>query len=112
MTKQFDLDLTPYFDDFISYYRKAEILQDKCVQGNDAYDVVGVNDDLMTHVYIYDVVNRQFADINIMVQDVYFGTKTPKIGQALEKNGRDYMNTLLKFDAKRHIWGRKEYMYA
>ena len=112
MTNKFDLELTPYFDDFISYYRKAEILQEQCVLGNAAYTEVGVNDDLMEQVYIYDVVNRQFADINNMVQDVYFGTKTPKINQAIEKNGREYMDILMKFDAKRHVWTRKEYMYA
>ncbi len=106
------VELTPYFDDFISYYRKAEILQDQCVLGNDAYDEVGVDDDLMTQVYIYDVVNRQFADINNMVQDTFYGTKTPKIGQALEKNGKEYMDTLLKFDQKRNVWTRKEYLYA
>ena len=64
MNNKLDLELTPYFDDFIAYYRKAEILQDKCVLGNAAYTSVGVDDDLMTQVYIYDVVNRQFADIN------------------------------------------------
>jgi len=113
MTNKSELvELTPYFDDFISYYRKAEMLQDKCVLGNAAYTEVGVNDDLMTQVYIYDVVNRQFADINNMVQDVWNGTKTPKIDQALRKNGDTYLNTLYEFSQKRDIWTRKEYMYA
>ena len=113
MTNKSDLiELTPYFDDFISYYRKAEILQEQCVLGNAAYTEVGVNDDLMTQVYIYDVVNRQFADINNMVQDVWFGTKTPKVEQAIRKNGETYLNILDDFNEKRHVWTRKEYMYA
>ena len=112
MTNKFGLELTPYFDDFIAYYRKAEILQDKCVLGDAAYTDVGVDDDLMTQVYIYDVVNRQFADINNMVQDVWNGSKTPKLGQALRKNGDSYMDILKKFDTKRNVWTRREYMYA
>ena len=71
MTNKLGLTLTPYFDDFISYYRKAEILQDKCVLGNAAYTEVGGEDDLMTQVNIYDVVNRLISDINNGVQDVW-----------------------------------------
>ena len=112
MTIKEQLVLTPYFDDFIDYYKKAEILQDNCVLGNAAYDSVGVNDDLMTQVYIYDVVNRQFADINNVVQDVWNGTKTPKIGQALRKNGDGFEEVLAAFESKRNVWTRLEYMYA
>ena len=112
MNNKFDLELTPYFDDFIAYYRKAEILQDKCVLGDAAYTDVGVDDDLMTQVYIYDVVNRQFADINNVVQDVWNGTKTPKVEQAIRKNGDTFLNVLAEFSEKRHVWTRLEYMYA
>ena len=112
MTNKLGLTLTPYFDDFVSYYRKAEILQDQCVLGNAAYTDVGVDDDLMTQVYIYDVVNRQFADINNVVQDVWNGTKTPKIEQAIRKNGDTYLNTLDEFNEKRHVWTRLEYMLS
>ena len=93
MTIKEQLVLTPYFDDFIDYYKKAEILQDNCVLGDASYTDVGVDDDLMTQVYIYDVVNRQFADINNVVQDVWNGSNTPKIAQALRKNGPTYANT-------------------
>ena len=112
MNNKFDLELTPYFDDFVAYYRKAEILQNKCVLGNAAYTDVGIEDDLMEQVYIYDVVNRQFADINNVVQDVWNGTKTPKVEQAIRKNGDTYLNTLDEFNEKRHVWTRLEYMYA
>ena len=112
MNNKLELELTPYFLDFLEYYRKAEILQDKCVLGNAAYTDVGVEDDLMTQVYIYDVVNRQFADINNVVQDVWNGTKTPKIEQAIRKNGDTYLNTLDEFNEKKFIWTRLEYMYA
>lgn len=112
MTNKLGLTLTPFFDDFIAYYRKAEILQNQCVLGNAAYTDVGVDDDLMTQVYIYDVVNRQFADINNVVQDVWNGSNTPKIAQALRKNGDTYANILSEFSAKRNVWTRLEYMYA
>ena len=112
MNNPLDLELTAYFEDFINYYKKAEILQDQCVLGNAAYDKVGVNDDLMTQVYIYDVVNRQFADINNVVQDVWNGSKTSKVGQAIRKNGDTYYSVLAEFSAKRNVWTRLEYMYA
>ena len=112
MTNKLDLKLTPYFDDFVAYYRKAERLQDQCVLGDAAYTDVGVDDDLMTQVYIYDVVNRQFADINNVVQDVWNGSKTTKVEQAIRKNGDAYYSVLAEFSAKRNIWTRLEYMYA
>tara|TARA_B100001250_G_scaffold55688_2_gene43043 strand:- start:701 stop:1786 length:1086 start_codon:yes stop_codon:yes gene_type:complete len=105
------VELTPYFDDFVNYYKKAEILQNQCVLGN-ASPVGLVNDDLMEQVHIYDVVNRQYADINNMVQDTWNGSNTPKIGQAIRKNGEDYRLVLERFDQVRSIWTRKEYLYA
>ena len=112
MNNKFGLELTPYFDDFIAYYRKAEILQDKCVLGNAAYTDVGIEDNLMEQVYIYDVVNRQFADINNVVQDVWNGSKTSKVEQAIRKNGDTYYSILAEFSTKRNVWTRLEYMYA
>ena len=112
MNNPLDLELTPHFEDFINYYKKAEILQDKCVLGDAAYTAVGVDDNLMTQVYIYDVVNRQFADINNVVQDVWNGTHTSKIAQAIRKNGDSYRSILAAFSAKRGVWTRVEYMYA
>ena len=112
MNNPLDLKLTPHFEDFINYYKKAEILQDKCVLGDASYTEVGVDDNLMTQVYIYDVVNRQFADINNVVQDVWNGSKTSKVAQAIRKNGDEYYSVLAEFSEKRHVWTRLEYMYA
>jgi hypothetical protein len=68
---------TPYFDDFLTYYDKATVLQNFCNLGGQSY-LGQVNDDLMEQVHIYDTVERRYAGFSNMLQDLWHGTNTPK----------------------------------
>ena len=73
------LEPTPYFEEFKRYYYKAKLLQDEANLGGKPYDqVLGVNDDLMQSVTIYDTVERKHAGFSNMLQDLWHGTKAPK----------------------------------
>lgn len=68
---------TPYFWDFLDYYKKAKVLQDECNLGGKPY-LGMVGDDLMEQVTIYDTVERRYAGFSNMLQDLWLGTKNPK----------------------------------
>ena len=70
-------NITPYFDDYIEYFRKAKILEERVkLGGEEPTGLVG--DELMEKVAIYDVTDRQHAGINDMIQDLWFNHKVPK----------------------------------
>lgn len=71
------IQTTPYFDDFLTYYDKATILQNRCNLGGKSY-LGQVGDDLMEQVHIYDTVERRYAGFSNMLQDLWHGTSTPK----------------------------------
>lgn len=68
---------TPYFWDFLDYYKKAKVLQDECNLGGKPY-IGMVGDDLMEQVTIYDTVERRYAGFSNMLQDLWLGAKNPK----------------------------------
>lgn len=97
---------TPYFDDFLTYYDKAKILQDECNLGGKAYYGM-VGDDLMEQVTIYDTVERRYAGFSNMLQDLWLGTKNPKYfkqhyGQQRRAN---------QYDHNHEIWTMHEWIY-
>jgi hypothetical protein len=66
---------TKFFDDFVEYYQKALVLQDKNL-GNCPKDWTA-NDPLMDNVTIYDTVHRHEAGFNKALADVH-GTRRRK----------------------------------
>jgi hypothetical protein len=75
---------TAYFDDFLSYYRKAERLQEMNLASLTGRDVATqqVGDPLMDYVTIYDCVERRYAGFSNALQQIWFGSKDPKQWQA------------------------------
>ncbi len=65
---------TEFFNDFVEYYNKAEILQEKNLKlvppTFQAYDP------LMDNITIYDTVNRRFAGFSKVLEDLH-GTRDP-----------------------------------
>jgi hypothetical protein len=66
-----------YYDDFLTYYDKAKVLQNECNLGGKPY-IGMVGDDLMEQVTIYDTVERRYAGFSNMLQDVWLGSSNPK----------------------------------
>jgi hypothetical protein len=64
---------TKYYDEFIRYYNLAKTQQEECNLGVLKHSESTVQDDLMKHVELYDVVERKFAGFSQIVNDVFYG---------------------------------------
>lgn len=77
---------TPYYFDFIEYYRKALELQRR----NLGLSFTPVNDDLMNAVSIYDTVNRRYAGFSKVLEDLHYGPEPIKYRQARSKKAYNF----------------------
>ena len=64
---------TKYYDDFLTYFEKAKLQQERCNLGVVPHSESGVGDALMENVELYDVVERKFAGFSQIVNDVFYG---------------------------------------
>ena len=71
---------TQFFNDFVDYYRKAKILQDKNLGIS---QISSVNDPLMDNITIYDTVNRRHAGFSKILEDIH-GVRVRKDLQRIE----------------------------
>lgn len=67
------IELTPYYPEFIRYFKLAEDQMVKCNLGSVPYLKSSMGDDLMENVELYDVVERKFAGFSQIVNDVFYG---------------------------------------
>lgn len=58
---------TEFYNDFLEYYRKAKLLQDKNLLLHDT----PTNDPLMDNITIYDTVNRKYAGFSKVLEDIH-----------------------------------------
>jgi hypothetical protein len=80
---------TEFYDDFVEYYRKAKILEDKnLVQGATAL----VNDPLMDSITIYDTVHRRQAGFSKILEDIH--------GKRVRKDLQKLMDCTEMFSSK------------
>ena len=101
------IETTPYFDDFLTYYDKATILQQRCNLGGQSY-LGQVNDDLMEQVHIYDTVERRYAGFSNMLQDLRLGTTTPKFYK-MDGMRRE---VCLRADGLINMWTMEDWIYV
>lgn len=66
---------TEYFDEFIRYYGMAKTQQEECNLGTIPHAESSVDDDLMKHVHLYDVVERKYAGFSQILWDLMHGEK-------------------------------------
>lgn len=64
---------TPYYDEFIRYYKMAKTQQEECNLGLIPHEQSSIEDELMKHVHLYDVVERAYAGFSQIIQDVFYG---------------------------------------
>lgn len=98
---------TPYFDDFLTYYAKAKVLQDQCNLSIRPY-IGAVGDDLMEQVHIYDTVERRYAGFSNMLQDMWLGHETPKYF----KQSKERQQISKSFDGYRNKWKMEDWIYV
>jgi len=90
---------TRYFDDFLLYYKKAEILEKRnfSILPPDTK----CDDPLMDHITIYDTIHRKYAGFSNMLQQVWYGSSNPKVHQRVPE-----------FDELKHKWDRTTWLYV
>jgi hypothetical protein len=91
------------------YYPRAKYLQLNCNWGELDYRhpevVKHVNDDLMTYIDIYDCYSRNAAGFSNVLQDLKFGSKTPKWRwQDQERRNLNALNDDLHWDLKTWLY--------
>ena len=73
------IETTRYYDEYIRYFNLAKDQQEKCnvslkpPYGMTPHAESDMNDDLLHHVELYDVVERKYAGFSQIVNDVFYG---------------------------------------
>jgi hypothetical protein len=67
------LKTTKYYDEYIRYYGMAKTQQEECNLGLRKHIDCSIEDDLMKHVELYDVVNRRYAGFSQACHDIFYG---------------------------------------
>lgn len=73
------ISTTEYYDEYIRYFYLAKDQQEKCnVSLKPPYGMIphaesDMNDDLLHHVELYDVVERKYAGFSQIVNDCFYG---------------------------------------
>lgn len=73
------IETTKYYDEYIRYFNLALDQQKKCnVSAEPPYGMLShaesdMNDDLLHHVELYDVVERKYAGFSQIVNDCFYG---------------------------------------
>jgi hypothetical protein len=74
-----NIETTKYYDEYIRYYNLALDQQNKCnVSDTAPYGMLShaesdMNDELLHHVELYDVVERKYAGFSQIVNDAFYG---------------------------------------
>lgn len=68
-----NIELTEYYPEYLRYFTLASKQQDLCNLGTTKYKHSNVDDDLMHHVHLYDVVERKYAGFSQVLNDAFYG---------------------------------------
>lgn len=67
------IQTTKYYDEFLRYFDMAKTQQRECNLGSIKHEDSSVNDNLMKHVELYDVVERKYAGFSQILHDAVSG---------------------------------------
>jgi hypothetical protein len=67
------IETTKYYDEYLRYFALATKQQELCNFGITLHTESDVDDDLMHHVELYDVVERKYAGFSQVVNDAFYG---------------------------------------
>lgn len=101
------IQVNRYYDDFLTYYDKAKVLQNECNLGGKPY-VGMVGDDLMEQVTIYDTVERRYAGFSNMLQDLWLGSANPKFF----KQPAWMQERTMSYDGQHEKWNDYTWLYV
>ena len=67
------IETTEHYDEYLRYFQLATKQQELCNLGTTSYTESNVDDDLMHHVELYDVVERKYAGFSQIINDAFYG---------------------------------------
>lgn len=105
---------TKYYDEFLRYFQMAKTQQEECNLGRIKHADSSVNDDLMKHVELYDVVERKYAGFSQIVNDCFYGFTEAhpywnKMKEGLMTKQRETVSK--NWTGKQSVFGLKEWLY-
>lgn len=68
-----NIETTKYYDEYLRYFALATKQQELCNFGIVPHAESNLDDDLMHHVELYDVVERKYAGFSQIVNDAFYG---------------------------------------
>lgn len=108
------IQTTKYYDEFLRYFDLALKQQELSNLGIVPHAESGMQDDLMEHIELYDVVERKYAGFSQIINDAFYGwsedhpyweqMKAGKITWQREKVAKDWTG-------KREVFGLEEWLY-
>jgi hypothetical protein len=108
------IQTTKYYEEFLRYFDLATRQQASSNLGLVPHEQSGVNDDLMEHIYLYDVVERKFAGFSQIVNDIFYGwTPDHPYWEAMQKGQVTWQREQVakNWTGKQNIFDLEEWLY-
>lgn len=109
-----EIKTTKYYDEFIRYYNLAFEQQKLSNLGTVPHDQSNMNDPLMEHIQLYDVVERKFAGFSQIINDVFYGWTPDHPYWEHMKSGNIYpqrKEVANNWTGKHEVFGLEEWLY-
>lgn len=104
------IETTAYYDEMVRYAAMAKTQQIECNLGTIPHLEGSVEDNLMRHVELYDVVNRKYAGFTQIILDLFYNT-SPDHPYAHKLH--DVRKPICKsFEGVESVWGLAEWLYV
>jgi hypothetical protein len=104
------IETTRYYDEMVRYAGMAKVQQLECNLGVIPHMKCRVQDDLMRHVELYDVVNRKYAGFTQIILDLWYNT-SPDHPYAHKLH--DVRKPICKsFEGVENEWNLAEWLYV
>lgn len=102
--------MTQYYDEFLRYYEMAKTQQHECNLGTVPYLESSIDDELMKHVHLYDVVNRKYAGFTQILHDLWHNNQdTHPYKHKLHDIRKPIIDS---FDGVHNSWTMHEWLYV
>lgn len=105
---------TQYYEEFIRYFNLALKQQELSNLGMVPHAESGMNDPLMEHIQLYDVVERKYAGFSQIINDCFYGwTPAHPYWQHMQA-GKIYPQreeVAKKWTSRQNVFGLEEWLY-
>lgn len=108
------IQTTKYYDEFLRYFELATKQQELSNLGLVPHADSGLNDDLMEHIELYDVVERKFAGFSQIINDIFYGwTSEHPYWKAMEVDKVTWQRKQVakNWTGKQKVFGLEEWLY-